>query len=48
MSEKMVERLKEQHFKYYYGHVSFEGKHHDTKKQFELVYQFLDEHFQSN
>lgn len=45
MSEKIEERLKENQFKYYYQHVSFEGKHHDTKKHFKVVFEFLNEHF---
>jgi dienelactone hydrolase len=48
MSEKIVERLKEHQFKHYYQHISFEGKHHDTKKHFDVVFQFLNEHFKSN
>lgn len=45
MSEKIVERLKTHHFPHYYQHVSFEGKHHDTRKHFEVVFQFLNKHF---
>lgn len=45
MSEKIVERLKENRFEHYYQHFSFEGKHHDTKKHFDVVFQFLNEHF---
>lgn len=40
MSEKIEERLKVNQSKYYYQHVSFEGKHHDTKKHFKLCLNF--------
>ncbi|SDM17198.1 BAAT / Acyl-CoA thioester hydrolase C terminal [Catalinimonas alkaloidigena] len=45
MSDRVVARLKAHQFPYYYQHISFEGKHHDTKEHFEVVFQFLDEHF---
>ena len=45
MSDKIVQRLKEKQFKYYYNHYSFAGRHHDTKKHFDVVFKFLDEHF---
>lgn len=45
MSERIVDRLKENQFKYYFRHVSFEGKHHDTQKHFDVVFQFLNGHF---
>jgi uncharacterized protein len=45
MAEEIVRRLQQNQFKYYYQHFAFEGKHHDTKKHFEIVFKFLDEHF---
>jgi hypothetical protein len=45
MSEKIVERLTNNQFKYYFQHFSFEGKHHDTKKHFDIVFHFLNEHY---
>ena len=45
MSDKIVNRLEENQFKYYYQHFSFEGGHYDTKKHFDVVFKFLDEHF---
>jgi uncharacterized protein len=47
MSGMVVERLKEHHFGYHYEHYSFQGGHHDTKKHFDVVFKFLDEHFKS-
>ena len=48
MSDRIANRLKEKQFKYYYQHFSFEGRHHDTKNHFDVVFQFLDEHFNLN
>jgi dienelactone hydrolase len=48
MADQIVNRLEENHFKYYYEHFSFEGKHHDTKRHFDVVFKFLNEHFKSN
>jgi len=45
MSDKIVSRLVENNFKYYYEHFSFDGGHHDTKKHFDKVFEFLDSHF---
>lgn len=45
MSERIIERLTDHRFNYYFQHFSFEGKHHDTKKHFDVVFQFLDEHY---
>lgn len=45
MSEKVVNRLNENKFKYHYQHFSFTGSHFDTKTHFDVVFQFLDEHF---
>ncbi len=48
MSDKIVNRLTENNFKYYYEHFSFYGGHHDTKKHFDKVFDFLDNHFKQS
>ena len=48
MSDKIVSRLIEKDFKYYYEHFSFNGGHHDTKKHFDKVFKFLDNHFKQS
>ena len=45
MSEMVMKRLKENEFEYHYEHFSFEGSHYDTKKHFDVVFKFLNEHF---
>lgn len=45
MSDEIVNRLVENQYEYYYEHFSFEGRHHDTKKHFDVVFKFFDEHF---
>jgi dienelactone hydrolase len=45
MSDQIVARLREHHFKHYYEHYSFDGGHHDTKRHFEKVFVFLNDHF---
>jgi dienelactone hydrolase len=47
MSEKIVERLKDNQFGYYFEHFSFQGGHYATKNHFDVVFKFLDEHFKS-
>jgi uncharacterized protein len=48
MSEKIVDRLKMNQFKHYYEHSSFEGRHTESSKHFDVVFKFLDEHFKVN
>ncbi|MCJ8167104.1 acetylxylan esterase [Pontibacter sp. E15-1] len=48
MSNQIENRLRENNLKYYYENYLFDGKHHDTKKYFDKVFNFLDEHFRSN
>lgn len=48
MSDQVMKRLEENQFKYHYEHFSFEGSHYDTKKHFDVVFKFLDEHFRLN
>lgn len=45
MSDRIIKRLEENQFKYHYEHFSFKGSHYDTKKHFDVVFSFLDEHF---
>ncbi|MEL7004111.1 MAG: acyl-CoA thioester hydrolase/BAAT C-terminal domain-containing protein [Bacteroidota bacterium] len=45
MSNQIVKRLEKNQFEHHYEHVMFEGSHHDTKKHFDVVFKFLDEHF---
>jgi uncharacterized protein len=45
MSEKMIAVLKAKHFKYKYEHIAFEGKHEEPLKHFDLIFDFLDQHF---
>jgi len=45
MSHQIVERLKKNKFKYYYKHMALDGGHTAPLEQFELVYDFLENHF---
>lgn len=45
MSDKLIDRLSDNNFKYYYEHFSFDGGHHDTRKHFDKVFEFLNNHF---
>lgn len=45
MSDQIVKRLEKNQFKHHYEHFKFEGSHYDTKKHFDVVFEFLDEHF---
>ena len=45
MCDRIVRRLHDNNFKYYYEHYSFDGGHHDTKKHFKKIFEFLDHHF---
>lgn len=45
MCEKMIERLKLHNFKYPFEHIAIEGKHTEPLKHFDLIFQFLEEHF---
>jgi uncharacterized protein len=46
MSEKMVERLKDKKFKYHFKHIPIEGGHAEPLKHFDLIFAFLEDHFQ--
>lgn len=45
MSEKMIERLKTNKFKYYFEHVPIVGGHGEPLKHFDLIFTFLENHF---
>lgn len=45
MSEKMIERLKTNNFKYFFEHVPIVGGHGEPLKHFDLIFTFLENHF---
>ncbi|MBA6157346.1 alpha/beta hydrolase [Tenacibaculum sp. S7007] len=45
MANKIIKRLKENNFKYYYNHVPIKGSHSEPLKHFDLVFDFLDKNF---
>jgi esterase/lipase len=45
MSNRIIERLKENNFKFYKEHIILDGGHMEPLKQFNLVYDFLEKHF---
>jgi len=45
MCEKMIERLKLKKFKYHFEHIAIDGGHTEPLKHFDLIFQFLEEHF---
>ncbi|NQY31286.1 MAG: hypothetical protein HRT69_17695 [Flavobacteriaceae bacterium] len=44
MSNRIIERLKENNFKFYKEHIILNGGHIEPLKQFNLVYDFLEKH----
>jgi len=48
MSNRIIERLNENNFKYYKEHIILNGGHIEPLKQFNLVYDFLEKHLPSN
>ncbi|MCE6989657.1 acyl-CoA thioester hydrolase/BAAT C-terminal domain-containing protein [Dyadobacter sp. CY323] len=46
MCEKIVKRLKNNHFKYNYEHVAVEGGHAEPLKHFDEVFRFLERNFE--
>lgn len=47
MSEQIMKRLKEHHFEHYYAHIQLDGGHVAPLEHFDLVFDFLEEHFKS-
>ena len=48
MSNRLIERLDENNFKFYYEHLALNGGHIEPLNQFNLVYEFLEKHFPVN
>ena len=44
MSNRIIERLEENNFKFYKEHIILDGGHIEPLKQFNLVYDFLEKH----
>lgn len=47
MSEQIIDRLKDKNFEHYYSHIQLDGGHIAPMEHFNLVYDFLDNHFKS-
>ncbi|HCA06298.1 acyl-CoA thioester hydrolase/BAAT C-terminal domain-containing protein [Chryseobacterium sp.] len=45
MSEKIIQRLKSNHFKYRYEHLPFKGSHSEPYQHFDKVFEFLQKNF---
>ena len=45
MAEKMVARLKDKKFGYFFEHKIFEGGHTEPLRHFEVIFDFLEKHF---
>ncbi|KXH81229.1 acyl-CoA thioester hydrolase/BAAT C-terminal domain-containing protein [Chryseobacterium kwangjuense] len=45
MSDKIIQRLKDHHFKYHYDHIKFEGGHTEPYQHFDKVFSFLQSNF---
>ncbi len=45
MSDKIVTRLKENNFSHYYSHIQLDGGHAAPLEHFNLVFDFLEQHF---
>lgn len=45
MSEKIIARLKANHFKHHFEHIAIEGNHTEPLKHFDLVFKFLETNF---
>lgn len=45
MGNKMVKRLKENNFGYFYEHLVYEGSHAEPTKHFDAIFDFLQHHF---
>lgn len=44
MSNKIIERLKKNNFKYFNEHITLDGGHIEPLNHFDLVYEFLEKH----
>ncbi|WP_109439037.1 MULTISPECIES: acyl-CoA thioester hydrolase/BAAT C-terminal domain-containing protein [Aquimarina] len=45
MSEQIIKRLKKNNYKHYYKHIQLDGGHAAPLEHFNLVYDFLEQHF---
>ena len=45
MSESIVKRLREKNYKKYYQHTPIIGGHTEPLKHFDIVFDFLENHF---
>ncbi len=48
MSDKVVQRLKQKGFPYYYEHRAIDGGHMEPLKHFDKIDQFLEQHFKAD
>jgi dienelactone hydrolase len=46
MCDKIVNRLSDNNYKYYYEHISVDGGHYVMKEHFDKVFEFVEDHFQ--
>jgi dienelactone hydrolase len=46
MCDKIVNRLSDNNYKYYYEHISVDGGHYVMKEHFDNVFKFVADHFQ--
>jgi uncharacterized protein len=46
MCDKIVNRLSNSNYAYYYQHISVDGGHYAMKKHFDKVFEFVENHFQ--
>lgn len=47
MSDSVIKRLKENDFKKYYQHIPIEGEHTEPLKHFDVIHDFLANHFKN-
>ncbi|NJM79661.1 MAG: hypothetical protein HC854_08705 [Flavobacterium sp.] len=47
MSDSIMKRLKENNFKKYYQHIPIEGGHTEPLKHFDVIHEFLANHFKN-
>jgi uncharacterized protein len=48
MCKEIIDRLSNNNYKYYYEHISFDGGHYVMRDHFDKVFEFVENHFQSN
>lgn len=45
LADMMVQRLKDNNFKFHYKHTAIKGGHSEPLKHFDLVFKFLETNF---